>query len=314
MKTFLTQLSSAVLLALILGLSIAPASSEAGIFISVNIAPPALPVYEQPPVPAPGYIWTPGYWAYAEDVGYYWVPGTWVLAPQPNYLWTPGYWGWADDVYVWHAGYWGPHVGFYGGVNYGYGYGGSGYEGGRWDHGVFSYNRSVNNVNVTNIHNTYNTIVINNVTVNRVSYNGGSGGVEARPTPQEASYEHENHLEATPMQASHEQAARENPQQRAANNGGRPSIAATPRPGEFTGAGVVHARAEEEARPGSPHPEAHPAQQHPQPQTKRPQPPVPHAAPRPQSKFQPRPQQAPHPQQPHAAPRQAPHEEGHERR
>ena len=26
-----------------------------------------------------------------------------------------------------NAGYWGPHVGFYGGINYGYGYGGVGY-------------------------------------------------------------------------------------------------------------------------------------------------------------------------------------------
>lgn len=301
MKAF----SSAVMLTLMLGLSIAPTASEAGIFISVNIAPPALPVYEQPPVPAPGYIWTPGYWAYYEDGGYYWVPGTWVMAPRPNYLWTPGYWGWSDSVYVWHAGYWGPHVGFYGGVNYGYGYGGSGYQGGRWDHGVFNYNRSVNNVNVTNIHNTYNTTVVNNVTVNRVSYNGGSGGVEARPSPQEASYEHENHLEATPMQASHEQSARENPQQRAANNGGRPSIAATPKPGAFSGAGVVHAREEGEVRPASPHSQITSAP-HPQQPVAHPQ-----AAPRPRGQFQPRPQ-ATH-QQAHAAPRPEPHEE-HERR
>ena len=33
---------------------------------------------------------------------------------------------------VWNAGYWRPHVGFYGGVNYGFDYGGHGYEGGRW--------------------------------------------------------------------------------------------------------------------------------------------------------------------------------------
>src|ERR1700743_3367566 len=94
--------------------------------ISVNIAPPALPVYVQPPCPAVGYIWTPGYWAYDEG-DYYWVPGTWVAAPQPGFLWTPGYWGWGEGAYLWHAGYWGPHVGFYGGINYGFGYGGVGY-------------------------------------------------------------------------------------------------------------------------------------------------------------------------------------------
>ena len=29
-------------------------------------------------LPGPGYIWTPGYWAYDPADGYYWVPGTWV--------------------------------------------------------------------------------------------------------------------------------------------------------------------------------------------------------------------------------------------
>src|ERR1700693_3024093 len=93
--------------------------------ISVRVAPPALPVYTQPVGPGPGYMWTPGYWAWNDDAGYYWVPGTWVVAPV-GLLWTPGYWGFADGAYGWHRGYWGPHIGFYGGVNYGYGYGGVG--------------------------------------------------------------------------------------------------------------------------------------------------------------------------------------------
>ncbi len=79
--------------------------------------PPPLPVYEQPECPGPGYIWTPGYWGY--NGGYYWVPGTWVEPPQPNVYWTPGYWGWSNNVYLFHGGYWGPHVGYYGGVDYG---------------------------------------------------------------------------------------------------------------------------------------------------------------------------------------------------
>ena len=107
---------------------------------------------------------------------YYWVPGTWVLAPQPGYLWTPGFWGVEGAVFIWHAGYWGPHVGFYGGVNYGHGYGGEGYEGGYWQGGHMYYNRSVNNISNTHITNVYNKTVVNNVTVNRVSYNGGKGG------------------------------------------------------------------------------------------------------------------------------------------
>jgi hypothetical protein len=59
--------------------------------ISITIAPPELPVYEQPPIPEQNDIWTPGYWAYGDE-GYFWVPGTWVLAPQVGFLWTPAYW------------------------------------------------------------------------------------------------------------------------------------------------------------------------------------------------------------------------------
>src|ERR1700732_2220582 len=111
-----------------------PAASFAGFSVGVTVgfAPPPLPVYVQPVCPAAGYIWTPGYWAYGED-GYYWVPGTWVMAPEPGLLWTPGYWGFAEGAYAWHGGYWGPHVGFYGGINYGFGYGGGGFGGGRWN-------------------------------------------------------------------------------------------------------------------------------------------------------------------------------------
>ena len=95
-------------------------SAQIGVGISVRIGPPALPVYAQPICPGPGYLWTPGYWAWSDDDGYYWVPGTWVVAPV-GMLWTPGYWGFAGGFYGWHAGYWGPHVGFYGGINYGFG-------------------------------------------------------------------------------------------------------------------------------------------------------------------------------------------------
>ncbi len=49
--------------------------------------PPPLPEYDQPPAPADNYLWTPGYWDYANtNAGYYWVPGAWVAPP---YLWRP---------------------------------------------------------------------------------------------------------------------------------------------------------------------------------------------------------------------------------
>ena len=219
------------------------AAAYGQISISVSFAPPELPVYEQPLCPGDGYLWTPGYWAYAgDDYGYYWVPGTWVMAPQPGLLWTPAYWGWGGHGFVFYNGYWGPQVGFYGGVSYGYGYYGNGYEGGRWQGGQFYYNRSVNNVNVTNIHNVYNTTIINNTTINRVSYNGGNGGISARPTPQQETVAHERHIPPVAAQTQHEQAARTNPEQRAALNHGTPAVAATPKPGAFRDHAVVHAK------------------------------------------------------------------------
>jgi uncharacterized membrane protein YgcG len=131
-----------------------PALAHAGVFVSVAVAPPAIPVYVQPLCPGDGYIWTPGYWAYGDD-GYYWIDGAWVLAPYEGALWTPGYWGWGGGFYAWHTGYWGRHVGYYGGINYGFGYFGSGFYGGYWDRGRFFYNGAYNHVNVGNMHNIY---------------------------------------------------------------------------------------------------------------------------------------------------------------
>src|ERR1700731_2733465 len=260
MKPWSRFLLPAMLALLLPGLGRAQISVD----VSVNVPPPELPVYDQPPIPGDGYVWTPGYWAWSDDdQDYYWVPGTWVPAPQPEYLWTPGYWGSEGVVFLWHPGYWGPHVGFYGGVNYGYGYGGNGYEGGYWQGGRLYYNRSVNNVSSTNITNVYNKTVINNVTTTRVSYNGGSGGVRAEPTSTELAAAHERHIAATPVQTQHIQAARSNPSLRAAANHGAPPIAATPRPGAFSGVSVVQANPEpREAQPESrpaPRPESRPA-------------------------------------------------------
>ncbi len=217
--------------------------AQVSLSVSLNFPPPELPVYDQPPIPGDGYLWTPGYWAWSDDFqDYYWVPGTWVPAPQPDYLWTPGYWALSGAVFLWHPGYWGPHVGFYGGVNYGYGYGGEGYQGGYWRDGHIFYNRSVNNIHDTRISNVYEKTVINNVAVNRVSYNGGSTGIHARPSAADEVAAHERHIAVTPMQRRHEQTAFDNPALRVSRNRGRPPIAATSRPGVFSGGGVVAPR------------------------------------------------------------------------
>ena len=237
MRTFRT-LALAVGLIISSLVAFTPAHAQVDIDIQVDLAPPPLPVYDQPPMPDDGYLWAPGYWAWDDDIGYYWVPGTWVLPPSAGLLWTPGYWGWDDGVYVFHVGYWGPHIGFYGGVYYGFGYDGVGYEGGYWRNGAFFYNRSVNNIGVVSITNVYSkTIVVHNTT--NVSFNGGSGGLAARPTPAQLAAAHDPHTPPTSQQVEHVQAAAKDPALALNNNQGHPTVAATARAADFKGPGVV---------------------------------------------------------------------------
>ncbi|HEX4667469.1 MAG TPA: hypothetical protein VH207_12795 [Chthoniobacterales bacterium] len=220
MKTKLGLLSFALAALFFFGQP--PASSSAYVAVSVGIAPPAIPVYEQPFCPAPGYIWVPGYWAWGE-FGYYWVPGAWVLAPRVGFLWTPGYWGYRNGNYYFNDGYWGSSVGFYGGINYGYGYYGSGYYGGRWDGNVFRYNTAVSRVNTNVITNTYvNREVAQNVKGPRKSFNG-PGGVQAKPTAREQAAAKAEHIAPTSAQKTRVAAARNDPGLRAKNNKGRPN-------------------------------------------------------------------------------------------
>jgi len=191
--------------------------------VSIEIAPPELPVYAQPPCTNDGYLWSPGYWAYGSN-GYYWVPGVWVAPPQEGFLWTPGYWGFVNGGYFWNGGYWGEHVGFYGGVCYGYGYGGSGFYGGRWQGGRFQYNTAIWHVG-GGIHNTYVDRTVINNNSNRSSFNG-HGGVEAQPTAGERSAMAEHHAQPTSAQQSHQQSASTNRNQLASVNHGSPATTA----------------------------------------------------------------------------------------
>ncbi len=227
-------------------LTLPVAEAHAGIFVSVAIAPPALPVYVQPPLPAPGYIWTPGYWAYG-DAGYYWVPGVWVRPPAVGLLWTPGYWGFAGGFYGWHAGYWGPHVGFYGGVNYGFGYGGIGFCGGMWRGGVFAYNGAVANfggVHVTNVYVDRNVVVHNTIiNNNHVAFNG-PGGIDRQPSPEESRFASEHHVEPTANQMQHQNMAAQDRSQLASVNGGRPATTAIANNGAYRQVAQQHAQSQ----------------------------------------------------------------------
>ena len=269
------MLRSVRLMLLALFVSLIPASSYAGVFISVGFAPPVLPVYVQPECPQPGWMWTPGYWGYGPD-GYYWVPGTWVPAPYEGALWTPGYWGWGNGLYVFHPGYWGRHVGYYGGVNYGFGYMGVGFAGGMWRGGVFAYNSAVMHVGVGGgwggnrvyVDRTVveRTTIINNT---HVSYNGGPGGINHAPVPEERLAEHDQHVAATSFQTQHINAARADHSAYFNANHGHPATVAAARPLSAPGhvggnAGFnAHANTEYHAQPENRGvPESHTAPQY----------------------------------------------------
>ena len=211
-------------LATVVFAALAPVSSQAFVAVSVNFAPPPLAVVEPGPVPAPGFIWTPGYWAWDPAVGYYWVPGAWVPAPEVGLLWTPPWWGFSNGAFLFHEGFWGPTVGFYGGINYGFGYFGSGFWGGRWDGNVFFYNTAVVRVDQTVIKNVFvdRTVLSRQATASRASFNG-PGGVQAQQTAEEkAAAENTRKVAPTSQQLARREAAAKNRDLQASVNKGHP--------------------------------------------------------------------------------------------
>jgi hypothetical protein len=212
-----------VIIALSSVLGMTKTDAQVAVGVSIGIAPPELPVYEQPPCPTDGYMWSPGYWAYGPP-GYYWVPGVWVAPPEIGFLWTPGYWGYGDGGYFWNGGYWGTSIGFYGGVCYGYGYGGHGFYGGRWQGGRFQYNTAAWHVG-GGIHNTYVDRTVINNNSNRSSFNG-RGGIQDQPNATEQSVAKQNHIQPTSAQQSHQQKASTSKNQLASVNHGNPATTA----------------------------------------------------------------------------------------
>jgi hypothetical protein len=208
----------------------------------VGATPPPLPSYEQPAIPAQGYLWVPGFWAWRKSVpDYFWVPGTWVQPPRPGLLWTPPYWSRVDGGYAFQAGYWAAEVGFYGGINYGYGYAGDGYQGGRWENDAFSYNRAVTNLGSLDIANVYDRSVTADDHAARVSFNGGRRGTAARPTRHQEALASVEHIGATAEQQKHFELAAMDRALYSKLNNGEPGVAATPHAGELDGEGH-HAR------------------------------------------------------------------------
>jgi hypothetical protein len=92
------------------------------------------------------------------------------------------------------------------------------------------------------------------VTVNRASFNGGEGGVAAKPTSEQLLAEKETHVPASKLQVDQARASSMRGEQFVSTNQGKPTIAATARPGEFQGKGVVPAKAAGKAAQAAPAP------------------------------------------------------------
>lgn len=213
---------------------VAPAQAQAEIAFTDSAAPPPLPAYSQSTLPGPGFLWIPGYWALSR-AGYYWTPGYWARPPAADLLWTPGYWAWnaSNHDYVFHSGYWAPRVGYYGGVDYGFGYTGQGYHGGFWRKHQFVYNRAVNDLGNVHVATFANQVFAPR---NHVSYNGGAGGTSARPTPAQLAAMRGRHIGPTPEQIRNRQTASRIASQRYSENKGAPPIGAVTRANDFRGA------------------------------------------------------------------------------
>ena len=66
-----------------------PVFADVNLTFGVEVAPPP-PRVEVVPAPRPGYLWTPGYWAW--DHGRHnWIEGRWVEARHGQY-WVPERW------------------------------------------------------------------------------------------------------------------------------------------------------------------------------------------------------------------------------
>ncbi len=177
--------------------------------------------------------------------------------------WTPGYWAFAGGGWIWSPGFWGPSVGFYGGINYGFGFFGVGFVGGVWAGNTFAFNTAVTNVNTRIVRNVYfNRVIVRHGTIvaggrvvgggtrvrsgtivgrgtvdrhgtirgSRVAFDGGHGGISARPTAAQRTIANGKRLGSTSVQRGHVAAAAQNRNNLLAFNHGKPPVTTTRTP------------------------------------------------------------------------------------
>lgn len=89
-----------------LGALSVPGVAQAGVAISIDVAPPP-PRVEVLPPPRVGYVWAPGHW---EWVGghHAWIGGVWMPA-RPGYVYHGPEWRQRHGHWVYYEGRWGRH-------------------------------------------------------------------------------------------------------------------------------------------------------------------------------------------------------------
>ncbi len=97
------SLAALILLGGLSLMAIAGCSIRGGYYATV---PPPAPRYGVLGyAPAPGFVWTDGYYDYRYN-RYNWVPGRWLRPPRRGAQWTPGQWSPYNRGYRFRKGYW----------------------------------------------------------------------------------------------------------------------------------------------------------------------------------------------------------------
>ncbi|WP_084080994.1 YXWGXW repeat-containing protein [Edaphobacter aggregans] len=85
----------------------APAFSQVSIGVTIGTPPPPIQYEAPPPIPAVGYVWTPGYWA-PYGGHYAWRRGYWARPPYEGAPWRPARWVHEGPGWRYYEGGWGP--------------------------------------------------------------------------------------------------------------------------------------------------------------------------------------------------------------
>ncbi|MFY3306215.1 hypothetical protein [Achromobacter ruhlandii] len=86
-----------------LGALAVPGVAQAGVAISIDVAPPP-PRVEVVPPPRVGYVWAPGHWEWVSG-RHAWIEGAWLPA-RPGYVYHRPEWRQRHGHWVYYEGRW----------------------------------------------------------------------------------------------------------------------------------------------------------------------------------------------------------------